>query len=255
MIERYLGYCPVCDGDYKAPGGLLALHGYKRPGIGYIVGDCMGAGKQPHEVSNELARAYLDILKNIETNTQRALRELPTLIEIRVVSPYPNRPDKIYTPADGYDWKRALERRESELKYKLLGLRDELGRVQNLLDTWRPVPLRTVRESEEQNTRVRAERQQTVRAERASAIHNLPDKLRIGWGLPTMPTPSEAIAALERDHVWTAFGLPLQVPHWKSAERETIGQILRSMQYSEYDKQPMQWPAELGEPKKKRAKR
>lgn len=284
MIERYLGYCPVCNGDYKAPDGLLALHGYKRPGFGYIIGDCMGAHKRPHEVSDELARAYLEILKRMEQDLQLALRDLPLRTEIREVSPFPGRPDRVYTPADGYTWERELENLGRRLQYKLDGLKFEQGRVQHLVDTWRPVPLRTVRESEEQNTRERAERRQVIVTERAektrkliagiqaridtavrnqtmsslasiydSAIHNLPEKLRTGWGRSV--TNNEALAALERDHVWTAFGLPLEVPPWKSAERGEVEKILSSMRYPEYDKQPREWPAELGTPKKKRARR
>jgi hypothetical protein len=54
------GTCPVCFGDYVVTNRLdsrqfsryaMVHHGYERPGIGYIVGDCHGVNFEPIEVS------------------------------------------------------------------------------------------------------------------------------------------------------------------------------------------------------------
>lgn len=61
---RYIGFCPVCEGHFKCQAEhgryYLVHHGYKRPGDGFIIGDCFGVGREPHEVSPELARDYRD---------------------------------------------------------------------------------------------------------------------------------------------------------------------------------------------------
>ena len=57
---HYIGLCPVCMNRIKCQGERLVHHGYKRPGDGCIHGDCFGVGREPHELSDLTARAYLD---------------------------------------------------------------------------------------------------------------------------------------------------------------------------------------------------
>jgi len=54
------GTCPVCFGDYVVHGKspLMVHHGYERPGIGYIVGDCHGVNFPPFEVSCEGTKSF-----------------------------------------------------------------------------------------------------------------------------------------------------------------------------------------------------
>lgn len=73
-----LGTCAVCDRIQKLnlkvglghrhrskqkEHPLMVLHGYKRPGDGWIVGDCFGVGYPPIELSPEGAEAWADKLK------------------------------------------------------------------------------------------------------------------------------------------------------------------------------------------------
>jgi hypothetical protein len=57
---RYIGLCAVCEGRVKVQSNRLVHHGYRRPGVGYIIGDCFGVGREPHELSDTCARVYLD---------------------------------------------------------------------------------------------------------------------------------------------------------------------------------------------------
>lgn len=61
---RFVGWCPICEHDVKVRGGALVHHGYRRPGVGYIIGDCYGAQKLPYEVSPNGRRRLLVMTQN-----------------------------------------------------------------------------------------------------------------------------------------------------------------------------------------------
>lgn len=56
--ERFRGNCQVCGGAQVVDGGKLVLHGYNRPGYGYVVGRCPGTAEVPLQVSDALTMAY-----------------------------------------------------------------------------------------------------------------------------------------------------------------------------------------------------
>lgn len=59
------GSCPACFGLYKLTDqGKMVHHGYQRPGIGYIIGDCFGVGYEPFELSNAGTVAYVEKLRS-----------------------------------------------------------------------------------------------------------------------------------------------------------------------------------------------
>lgn len=45
------GTCIICERVIAVRGSLLVHHGYRRPGVGYIVGDCFGVNRPAHEES------------------------------------------------------------------------------------------------------------------------------------------------------------------------------------------------------------
>ncbi len=63
---RYVGTCQGCFGQYvvKASRGRLrvVLHGYERPGIGHLIGDCPGHGHEPFEVSKDQTIVFRESL-------------------------------------------------------------------------------------------------------------------------------------------------------------------------------------------------
>jgi hypothetical protein len=56
------GTCPVCFGDYVVKPQNMVHHGFQRPGIGYIIGDCHGVGFAPFEVSCKGTVSWLEVL-------------------------------------------------------------------------------------------------------------------------------------------------------------------------------------------------
>lgn len=96
--DEKCGQCPVCFGDYvvtqtaaarlklNAAQYKMVHHGYERPGVGYIVGDCHGVGFEPFEVSCEGTKSWLKQLKLRLTGTKELLAGIDKLESISVVT-------------------------------------------------------------------------------------------------------------------------------------------------------------------------
>lgn len=54
--------CQVCGRPIQSNGGLVAHHGYQRPGMGWQTDSCMGARHVPFEVSRDVLGQYIEIL-------------------------------------------------------------------------------------------------------------------------------------------------------------------------------------------------
>ena len=73
------GTCQCCFNPQKVSKGggkLMSLHGYERPGVGYIIGDCMGQGHQPFEVSCEMTKLMRKHVEGMKANAQDFLAKL-----------------------------------------------------------------------------------------------------------------------------------------------------------------------------------
>lgn len=74
--------CQICERQQALDTtGCLGHHGYKRPGWGFITGDCMGAGYKPYPMTDAL-KLYLFAVRGHIVKCQDALAKLPTLDEI-----------------------------------------------------------------------------------------------------------------------------------------------------------------------------
>jgi len=91
----YLGTCQACFGQFvvkqrkssesRAGGGwkranagklVVVLHGYKRPGVGYIIGDCLGQGEEPFELAKDITEKFCKDLKHMQGMQQKYLAKL-----------------------------------------------------------------------------------------------------------------------------------------------------------------------------------
>lgn len=289
---RYIGWCPICEGDFKVRGEHLVHHGFQRPGIGYIVGDCPGVGYNPYELSTQACTVYRSLLLIRIPETEDLVEvyrsDPPGLemmfddydIEAGRVRRYPihqgggtmtvmlDRDQADELEAQLPAWQKGRYSWETKLKHiiaiqvgKLSDMRRELRRTEKLIAEWPGVrPLRTVEEEINRQEQTRAEREHArviardakiaaevvkIRGRIDSAVRNrnagaLADIFRgtrlrevSGWRL----SDGDALALLERDHVWRAFGL-------LDSAADVQG-ILRSMR-SAHPERPLKWPEELG---------
>jgi hypothetical protein len=67
------GFCQVCGGHFSVESGRVALHGYKRPRWGYIVGRCSGSGELPAEKDVTITKA---VLASLAPQIDGLIREL-----------------------------------------------------------------------------------------------------------------------------------------------------------------------------------
>ena len=75
-VVKAQGHCAVCMAQQVVWDGVLVTHGYKRPGIGCIVGTCFGASRAAWQVSPEGAVAYVGWLRVHLTDTTARLARL-----------------------------------------------------------------------------------------------------------------------------------------------------------------------------------
>lgn len=77
------GTCQACFREgLKMPKGNISKHGYKRPGLGYIIGACIGSHEAPYESTNgapnscEVTKRMRDIVKEYEIQQREELVRL-----------------------------------------------------------------------------------------------------------------------------------------------------------------------------------
>jgi len=184
---RFIGWCPVCERDIKVRVGLLVHHGYRRPGVGYIIGDCPGVEHQPYEKSTDACDWYLRVYvipKIRETENTLAILIRPEgppyltfehydIATRRTLLDHFGNPKTIdltrdqaeafaaQLPAwDGnrYSWDYRLRMAIINTESKLKHWRGEQDRMSRLVADWRPQPLRTIEQEIERQTQSKAER-------------------------------------------------------------------------------------------------
>lgn len=305
---RHIGLCPVCMRRIKVRGGLLVHHGYTRPGYGEIEGDCFGVHRAPYELSDSTAVEYLDeVILPMRTRTQRDLDKLPSATRLpkRVWhKPEPGSPGQ-YLPklvtreeAGGdYQWRELYKSSERDLRRTLGFLDDEHTRLMELVNEWKPAELETVQEEQAAKRAAKAERERVVQDRREAKIADMVVKYqkRIDSAVRNQNmrtlgeihesarskireaskyelTEGDALALLDRAHVWQAFGLydadeGYLIDEWTSEApasryKQQVGpmaHILSSMGAYQFGLarrvEEREWPPELGEAKPKRRRR
>lgn len=75
--NEVVGTCGICSNVQKLKGdGALVLHGYQRPGYGWIQGSCFGVGYKAWELSPEAVEAYIKHLKSVIPQQQARVKAL-----------------------------------------------------------------------------------------------------------------------------------------------------------------------------------
>lgn len=131
------GTCPACWGNYKLDGGRLVMHGYKRPGFGYIHGSCFGVSYQPAETSKE---GLVDVLERLLTPDLEECQDTIDNIEAGKVTQLEGRRGeivKVGEPSFDHLLEQLLRHLEQKVKY----LEREIGLYQTAISAWKQRPL------------------------------------------------------------------------------------------------------------------
>jgi hypothetical protein len=145
---RHVGECQICEGRFKIHDGRVVLHGYKRPGDGYIHGECFGRNEEPYERSCALIPGWLGTIRARVVELKNFLARLR---KGAVESIWVDRRGKPFelTRANAdppYTWDSALERKIWDVERELKFFASEVVRLQRRIDTWRLRPLEEVDE-------------------------------------------------------------------------------------------------------------
>jgi hypothetical protein len=141
--------CQACFNAQAVQHGTLVHHGYRRPGWGYIVGDCAGVHDLPFEVSCDLTRKYLTGVEERAAQTLTFLRKARAgkldKVMIRVKVSNKNGDLKYDYPEIGPDDPRfakgvadAIERAEYVLRMQWSGHFGSVPWYRAVVRTWAP---------------------------------------------------------------------------------------------------------------------
>lgn len=140
------GTCPVCFRPIKLPQGVMALHGYERPGTGYIHGECFGVRYKPFEVSPEGTKDYIVYLEGIEKDVQKTLDFLNSdkvvTLHVPKGGPWarPGAGTEAISPSDPR-WSDALKGAITSNERKIKFFKDEIEVMRARVRAWKPKPL------------------------------------------------------------------------------------------------------------------
>lgn len=290
LTTRYIGFCPVCERRIKLADGRLVHHGYERPGTGYIVGDCYGVKKPPHETSPETAQGFLDdiILPQLIATERRLAyyrNDPPTLPFhkqdergrwLYAENGMPVLEDRRREDVPDYDWKYRLRIIIANTENRLRGLEQEADRLRGLIDTWKREPLETVEEEVERTAGVRRARALAAQEKRDRALADavLRFRARLDSAVKNRsPGPildifeshklrelsrytishDEGLDLLERPDIWRAFGLLTDEGYVQAKRESPAWQRLVDMKYGRRPGDPVpEWPEALGGPTKRK---
>lgn len=151
--------CPVCFGMFKLvpktkkgkdktmPG--MVLHGYKRPGTGWIEGNCFGQDWPPFELSSEGTQAWLRHLEVFEKRQRDHVARLKTGQVTEFSAGDGTIKDGKFVPStilrksemDPKEWEKLYKKEIKEAEDTLSRIEFECDRLRKLIAAWKPEPL------------------------------------------------------------------------------------------------------------------
>lgn len=236
MKTRFVGQCPVCEGDFKLRDGRLVHHGFERPGDGMIHGDCFAVGYEPYEVSCESSKLYRAKVEALKASEVEYLSKLQngTIVELYVEKrvTFTGRGGgvvKVEKATDPDQFANVLRSKIWETDARISSADREIARMTKLIDAWTLKPVRTF---EEEAVKAQADKQarkdvkEAARQEKiakkvafyqkridsafskkkADSLRDLYDSvLRASSDLKL--TRQEMLDLVDRKNVWDLFGL------------------------------------------------
>jgi hypothetical protein len=151
MKTRFIGTCPICEGTYKVRGGAMVHHGFKRPGDGFIHGDCFAVGHPPYEVSCSITKTYRSSIEKGRADLVETLASAASILRFTTTRTgwgqmAPVQVEYVVGVSDPFVFERARDQRKHELEYRLRMTDAEIARLTKMIDAWQPRPVRKVEE-------------------------------------------------------------------------------------------------------------
>lgn len=142
------GTCGVCERHHKVRDQKVVLHGYQRPGDGYITGRCFGEAMLAWEISAEPAGRFLaEVLRPSLASTEVRLAEfyggLVTSLP-REKRPLTAKPEyESITPGHG-DWPAVFKHEQAKVFARYQHYQGLVARFEARIAAWQPAQLAPV---------------------------------------------------------------------------------------------------------------
>jgi|SRR5579859_2934664 len=145
--------CQVCGRLIKAGSGLIAHHGYKRPGDGWQTASCQGAKYLPYEEScnrlREVTANWTQYLARLQASYEKFMSEPPQEITVterdrktcrNVENTYqkPENFDTRHYIASPWTYANAFAQRKSDYVIELRALTAALKSMNERIIAWKP---------------------------------------------------------------------------------------------------------------------
>jgi hypothetical protein len=135
--------CQICGRAIKANTGVIAHHGYNRPGHGWQTSSCLGARFQPYEVSRARIPEVIEIWEAMKAQreaSRAALIASPPETLTRLKRAYGSRETITLTRPEGFDGARNVAAGsyrsgsyEAEHGFLAARLRDDIAGLRDAL--------------------------------------------------------------------------------------------------------------------------
>ena len=136
------GTCGACFRNIKlvqrGEKTVMALHGYNRPGDGYIIGECWGGNHSPYELSDEATKRVLEAAKHRMEGAEAYVKELtdPNLAEFNANHGVFGAPPIIVKREDA-QWEMKLSHQQRSADRDLHDAKHKHGLYKWLVENWK----------------------------------------------------------------------------------------------------------------------
>jgi hypothetical protein len=144
--------CQICGRSIKSSSGVIAHHGYKRPGDGWQTASCFGARHLPYEIScDAIPQAIEKVRKFITSQSNRLLNFIANPPETLTINKrYPQRgteevsrpinfdPDKDHCYSMRQVYELAYQREKYQIETSIKHAKNDLAYLLDRLSSWTP---------------------------------------------------------------------------------------------------------------------
>lgn len=146
--NQIIGTCAICAHEQVVRNGLMVLHGYQRPGIGYIQGECFGVGYDPYEVSTKAIEAYIPVLQDLKAGRQKRIADINSgkvtvfYRTLRAKNAY-TKPEMEKIEVGHRDFDSVMNATLVNLDSEVRAITDDIAMYQKRMAAWKPGTLRS----------------------------------------------------------------------------------------------------------------
>lgn len=135
------GTCGACFRNIKLVANsnghpTMALHGYNRPGYGYVIGRCFGGAHPPYELSTEATKIMLESAKSRLAGIEKYLASLPNATEFNANLFTMGAKERIIQKAGNGLWVHDLEQHIKVTEGHVKAAHKEMSIYKWLIDHW-----------------------------------------------------------------------------------------------------------------------